>query len=167
MAKVKCAECEKMIEKEEGEKYKNRYYCLDKCIDIKKERESKNTDGWDDLFQYMKKLYGEVDTKMITLVAKYRKEPYNYTNKGMELTLYYYHELLENATDKEAVGIIPYYYDRAKEEYIINMDIHEHNSSIEFMPHIKKLKINPTKNIKQNQKNIIDLNTLGVSENNE
>ena len=165
MPKVKCAECEKMIEKEEAEKYKNRYYCIDKCIELKKERESKNTDGWNELYEYMKKLYGEVNTKMIVLVSKYRKDPYNYTNKGMELTLYYYHELLENPVNKDSIGMIPYFYDKAKEEYIINRDIHEHNSSIEYTPNIKKIKIAPAKNILTREKNIIDLNSLGVNEN--
>jgi len=67
------------------------------------------------------------------------------------------------------VGIIPYYYHRARDEYIENMDICEYNSSIEFLPSVKKIKIIPTKtSVKERYKNkLIDMSRLGEHIKNE
>ncbi len=160
---VKCPECGAENEKENAIKYKTRYYCP-QCLEKKKVREDKNTSGWDELYEYMKDLYGNVSIKMITQIAKYRKEPYDFTNKGMELTLYYYHELLENPINEEAIGLIPYYYEKAKNEYVDNMAIHEYNSSVKLKQNVKRIKVNPTKNTMDYKSKLIDLDRLGVRE---
>lgn len=159
---VKCPVCGKSNDKSNTIKINNRYYCIS-CGEERQKEMDKNSNGWNGLYEYMKELYGNVDGKMFSLIAKYRKKPYNYTNEGMRLTLYYYHELLENPINEEAIGLIPYYYEKAKQEYIINMDIHKHNSSIKVKTNINRIKVKPTKNIiKYNKK--IDLNSLGVDE---
>jgi hypothetical protein len=137
-----------MNDKENAILYNKRYYCKNTdCLEKKKEKTAQNTDGWESLYNYMIELFGEVDGGMISLIAKYRKEPYNYKNSGMELTLRYFYDLLGNSKqeDSTGVGIIPYYYHRARDEYIENVDISEYNSSVEFLHIVKRIKVIPTK----------------------
>ena len=169
---LKCPECGTLNDRENTISYNKRYYCKDTdCLEKKKNRTAQNSDGWDSLYKYMTELFGEVDGSMISLIAKYRKEPYNYKNSGMELTLRYFYDLLGNSIQKETsgVGIIPYYYHRARNEYIENLDICEYNSSIEFSPIVKKIKIIPSKtSAKERYKNeLIDMSRLGEHIKNE
>jgi len=169
---VKCPECNTMNDKENTILYNKRYYCKNAdCLEKKKIRVALNSDGWDSLYEYMEEIFGEVDGAMISLVAKYRKEPYNYKNSGMELTLRYFYDLLGNTKQKESsgVGIIPYYYHRARDEYIEDKDISEYNSSIEFSPVIKKIKVIPTKTSAKDRykSKLIDMSRLGEHIKNE
>jgi len=160
--KVKCPTCGTMNDKDNTVKISGRYYCIE-CGEERNKEKSRNTDGWDNLYSYMKELYGQVDGKMISLVAKYRKEPYNYTNEGMRLTLYYYHILLDNSTNTEATGLIPYYYQKAKLEYIDNIEVREFNSQCQPTQKINRIKVCPIKN--KNKYSIgIDLSHLGGTE---
>ena len=173
MAKqLKCPECGTLNDKENTIFYNKRYYCKDTdCLEKKKAKVAQNSDGWDSLYEYMGDLFGEVDGGMISLIAKYRKEPYNYKNSGMELTLRYFYDTLGNLIqrDSSGVGIIPYYYRRARDEYIENIGICEYNSSIEFSPIVKKIKIKPMKtSAKERYKNkLIDMSRLGEHIKNE
>lgn len=142
--KVKCPECKKLNDKENTIKHKNRYYCPS-CLEKKKERVKKNTDGWIELYEYIYDLTGKPPTgKMYKQLSEYRKDPYNFTNDGIRLTLYYFHELLGNPIKDDTLGIVPYVYEKAKQEYIKNMEIHKYNSSVDFQEKIKYVKINPT-----------------------
>lgn len=163
---VKCPMCNKLNDKEDTVKLNNRYYCPD-CAEERKKEIQINSDGWDGLYEYLKELYGKVDGKMISLIAKYRKEPYNYTNEGMRLTLYYYHVLLDNPITDETTGLIPYYYEKAKQEYIINRDISNFNSEHPFQEKIVKIKVTPMKRQHNKYRKTIDLAELERSIDNE
>ena len=55
---------------------------------------------------------------MFKQLKQYRSEPYNYTDGGMYATLIYYYETLGNKVlEGTGLGIIPYYYDKARQHY--------------------------------------------------
>ena len=80
--------------------YKNRHYC-ESCLELKKEeQERKDTknDDWVELYEYIVELYGHSPTGMMfKQLGEYRKPPYEYTNKGMYLTLKYFYETMGNS----------------------------------------------------------------------
>ena len=125
---VKCPICNTMNDKEQTEHIGNRYYCK-QCAIKKKQQTKKNTDGWDELFQYICKLYNipTLTAMMFKQIKDFRNEPYNFTNIGMYLTLRYYYETLNHEVKEDAgLGIIPYYYDRAEKQYIDVLKIQNH-----------------------------------------
>lgn len=64
---------------------------------------------------------------MVRQLKLYREDPeLKCTNKGMQLTLEYYYDLLGNKpSENHGVGIIPLNYDKAKEQYIKQKKIGE------------------------------------------
>ena len=158
--KVKCPYCNKMNYKEDTIRYKNRYYCK-KCYEEDKKKTKKNTDGWDELYEFVKQLYGEITTRMIVQLAKYRKD-YNFKNAGMQMTLYYYHYTLGNSTDSDAIGLIPYYYERAEREYLENVEIHNHNKEFVLKPLVKKVKVSPESRFDSGIYSIINKESEGI-----
>ena len=55
---------------------------------------------------------------MFKQLKDYRNEPYHYTDSGMYATLIYYYDTLGNKLlEGVGLGIIPYYYDKAKQHY--------------------------------------------------
>ena len=159
----KCPVCGKMNILEEAEKHNKRYYCHE-CLQNKLEEAKNNSDGWDELFNYIYELYGEKPTgRMFKQLAEYRKPPYNCTNTGMLLTLKYFYETLGNPViEGTGVGIIPYVYEEAKNNYIRQKDINEANQERQYNGTKKYIKINPIKN--HNEKPIIDFNALEVDD---
>lgn len=125
---VKCPKCKKENEKSETMQIGTRYYCLE-CGEQRQEEIDKHNDGWDELFEYICKLYGikKPTPMMFKQIKDFRVEPYEFTNKGMYLTLKYYHELLGNSVlEGSGIGIIPYYYEKAKKHYIEVKNIKKH-----------------------------------------
>ena len=157
--KYKCPVCEKMNDAEEAEKHKSRHYCPD-CLKNKLEEAKNNSDGWEELYNYLCELYGGKPTgRMFKQLGEFRKPPYNYLNTGMLLTLKYFHETLGNPViEGTGVGIIPYVYEEAKNNYIRQKEINEINSEREYNETKKYIKISPIKN--HNQKSTIDFNVL-------
>lgn len=140
--KVKCPTCGTMNEKTDTEKVGSRYYCKS-CGENKSEEVNANKDGWDELFEYICKLYDikKPTGAMFKQLGEFRNEPYKYSNTGMYLTLKYFHDVLDNPVlEGSGIGIIPYMYEQAKQHFIEIMNVDEYMEN--FKPHEE------TKNIK-------------------
>lgn len=116
--KLKCALCEELFPKEELTVKSQKKYCKT-CLTIKEEESLKNKTDWDLLFKYICKLYNiEKPTGMMFVQMKNFRQDYDYTNIGMYYTLQYYYEILDNSVlEDSGLGILPYYYDKAKKHY--------------------------------------------------
>jgi len=130
---VKCPTCGNFNDKENTKKYKKRYYCPD-CYEDKIRTVEANSDGWEGLYEYIVELYGKKPTPvMFKQLSKYRKEPYNFTNEGMRLSLKYFYETMENFVDTTtSLGIIPYVYEDAKQNFLDNREINDYNGEFEW-----------------------------------
>ena len=115
---LKCYMCKELFNKEELTIKNSKKYCS-KCLIVKEEESDKYKNDWDLLFQYICKLYNiKVPTGMMFQQLKNYRSEYEYTNIGMYYTLLYYYDVLENKViDETGLGIIPYYYDKAKNHY--------------------------------------------------
>ena len=144
--KLKCPECGKLNDREDTTEHKKRYYCPS-CLEEKLEKSEKHATDWDELYKYLKKLYSNVPdeyydeeehgvepTGMIyKQLGAFRKPPYNYTDRGMLLTLKYFYETLGNSVLEDAgVGIIAWTYEKAKQNYIRQMKINSSNVDAEY-----------------------------------
>ena len=116
--KLKCVMCEELFSKDELTVKSQKKYCKT-CLIIKEEESLKYKTDWDLLFEYICKLYNiDKPTGMMFVQMKNYRSDYEYTNIGMYYTLKYYYEILDNSVlDDTGLGIIPYYYDRAKNHY--------------------------------------------------
>lgn len=116
--KLKCTICKEKFLKDELTAKSNKNYC-ETCLKIKEEESLKYKTDWDLLFEYICKLYNidKPTGMMFTQMKNYRAD-YEYTNIGMYYTLLYYYDVLDNAVlEDTGLGIIPYYYDKAKKHY--------------------------------------------------
>lgn len=120
--KVKCPECGTMNEKEDTVYHSNRYYCKN-CYEAK----SENVDGYKRLIGYICKTYRiKAPTGIILRQIKEFKNDYNFTDDGIYMTLKYYYELLENpVVEGVGIGIVPYYYEKAKQQYLTLLSIED------------------------------------------
>lgn len=159
--KYKCPQCGEMNDEENSILYKKRRYCKDKdCLKIKEEEDSeKNSknDDWVELYEYITELYGSPPTGMMfKQLGEYRKEPFNYTNKGMYLTLKYFYETLKNPVlNGTGLGIIPYVYDEAKKNFIENMEINSYNDEFEINEKPKLISVHDNFNGNRRMKNCL------------
>ena len=114
-------------------------YCND-CIEIK----DQENEDWSTLYEYVKELYSlqTIPILFVTQLNKYRKDDkYPLTSIGMYYTLKYYYEILENKIDEEkGLGIIPYYYDKAKSYYTKVFDTQDKINDFCFIEERKKIK---------------------------
>lgn len=159
--KAKCPICGKMNEREEAEEYKKKFYCPE-CIDKKPEEKERVMSDWDELYEYITLLYGEKPTVlMFKQMADYRKT-YGFTDKGMYLTLKYFHEVLGNPVKEDAgLGIIVYMYDKAKKNFIENMEISNHNIEFEHIETVRKIEVSDKFNRKRHIKTaLINFNEI-------
>lgn len=139
--------CGTMNEKENTLLIGGRYYCKS-CAEEKNKQKEKNISDWDELFNYIHELYGEgyPNGMMFKQLKDYREDPYNYTNKGIFLTLKYYYDLLDNEViEGTGLGIIPYYYDKAKYHFIEIMNVERHMENFELMEETRGIVIQPPK----------------------
>lgn len=115
---VKCPVCGSMNNKEDTEEYGKRYYCPS-CLKTKLEQSEARRSDWDRLFKYICKVYNiETLTGMMYKQLKEYRDEYGYKDSGMYATLRYYYDILGNEVlEGSGVGIIPYYYDKAREYY--------------------------------------------------
>lgn len=157
--KYKCPICNSMNTEEQSILYKKRRYCdNEKCLSeqksIDEQKDSKNND-WVELYEYIVELYGHPPTGMMyKQLGEYRGSPYNYTNKGMFLTLKYFYQTLGNhVIDGTGLGIIPYVYENAKREYIENMEIDSYNQEFEPLEEVKVIQVQDTFNGIRRMKN--------------
>lgn len=134
----KCPQCGQNVKESECIKLGKRSYHKE-CLDLHnesatKKKEEKDTSDWGELYRYLCELHGKPPTGMMfKQIGDYRKPPYEYTDKGMYLTLKYFHETLGNPVlENSGIGIIAYMYEEAKLNFIKNMDISEHNNGLEW-----------------------------------
>lgn len=97
-------------------------------------------------YEYLRQLTGEeqLSAKIYVLTDNCIKN-YNFTFKGMYLTLIYLHEIICKELNGDIVGIVPYYYDEAK-QYNISVELikkSNDNISLTKMYKEKIIKIEP------------------------
>lgn len=121
-AKVKCPQCGETGEKDQMVLIGKRYYHIGNCESAKR-KEQKEGEDYKSLVQYLCNLSGVVEPNpmWLAIIKKYREDS-NYTSKGIMLTVKYYYEQLNNPIRKDTnlLGIVPFYYQEAKENFIIN-----------------------------------------------
>lgn len=118
--KVKCPVCNTMNDKEETVAYGNRYYCKT-CYEEKEQ----SVDGYKRLVSYICRLYNiNKPTGMMLKQIKDFKNEYGFTDDGIYMTLRYYYELLDNKVlEGVGLGIVPYYYEKAKQQYLTLINV--------------------------------------------
>lgn len=145
MRKVKCPMCGQLNNKSDTEMIGKRYYCIP-CAEEKRERAKRNKDDWDELFNYICELYNidKPTGMMFGQLKRYREEPYNFTNKGMLLTLKYFYEVLGNEVkDSTGLGIIEYEYENAKRHYMDVLRVKLCTEKFEQDDGVREVKITP------------------------
>lgn len=120
--KVKCPMCGEMNDKEDTISQSGRYFCKE-CF---KEKEL-NADSYKRLIGYICRLYKiEKPTGMMLKQIKDFKNEYKFTDDGIYMTLKYYYELLDNSIlEGVGLGIVPYYYEKAKKQYLMSINIED------------------------------------------
>ena len=134
MAKSKCTTCRESFPTEEMEIRASKKYCA-KCVIIRDELMEKKKSDWDILFEYICKVYDiKTPTGMMFMQLKnFRGEGYNYTDIGMYYTLKYFYGTLEKEVKEgTALGIIPYYYEKAKEHFSKVFDMKDLAESVKI-----------------------------------
>ena len=137
--KVKCPECETFNHKEETIYHQKRYYCKI-CYNNK----TKESQHYKDLISYICNLYEiEAPSGFILVQIKKFKEQFNYTYKGIELTLEYFYEIKTNNTPEagQGLGIIPYVYEEAKQFFVDRKDIVKNIQGIDLQEVTNKTKV--------------------------
>ena len=142
--KVKCPICESLNHKEETIYHQKRYYCK-----ICYENKTKESDDYKNLVKYLCDLYEiDVPTGFMFTQLKNFKEQYNYTYKGMELTLDYFYKIKTNNKPEveKGLGIIPYIYEEAKKFFIETRDIKKNLEGINIQNIVNKVNTISIKN---------------------
>lgn len=152
--KLKCFACKELFDQDKLTVKNNKKYCKD-CLKIKEEESLKNKTDWDLLFEYICELYSfERPTGlMFGQLKTFRGQDYNYTNIGMYYALKYYYEVLGNTVlEDTGLGIIPYYYEKAKKHYNKVFDLEDvveefenEEKSVKIKTQIMSKQIDPKK----------------------
>lgn len=140
---VKCPSCEGNVDRntEPFVEHSKRYY-HEKCFQLfelqKQHRE--------ELISYICQLY-EIDMPNIYMRKQIKdfQDEYNYTLKGMELALRYFHEIEGNPVDAKGIGIVPYIYEDAKRYYVRMQRINQANSNQKLDNEIEVIYASPHK----------------------
>ena len=112
--KMKCSHCKSIIE--DGDIYYpvgKKKYCSN-CKEWAQEIED-----WEYLYEYIKEYNGlkELPVSIITMLKRLHKGEFNLSFYGMEQTMRYIYEIEQkdsNAENSYCVGLIEYYYDKAR-----------------------------------------------------
>ena len=145
---VKCPYCENQLSKDEAYEYKKKYYHV-KCFETwQNEKEDRKN-----LIDYICKIYRlDAPTGMILKQIKDFQENYKYRLKGMELALRYFHDTLGNRPlEGQGIGIIPFIYEDAKNDYMKQMKIAESLQNLDKKEEIT-VYIDPNKNKRRSKK---------------
>lgn len=144
MAKYICPICKNVVD-EEYKTYKNRRYhisCYKEMVDSLYKKEEENKPDKEKLIEYIYKCYNINElTGMMSAQLKNYIEEKEYKYIGMLYTLKYYFETLENVRNEniKGLGIIPMYYDEAKEFFKLKKDLQQKNNYIDYKT--KKIEI--------------------------
>jgi len=161
--KVKCPVCESYNYKEEAIYHQKRYYC-----EICYKNKTKESNNYKNLIQYICDIY-EVDVPtgfMFTQIKNF-KEQYNYTYKGMELTLDYFYNVKTNNTPDidKGLGIIPYIYEEAKQFFIEKRNIKKNLENVNIQDITDKVNvISIKKSDKKEDRNYKNIAIIDITE---
>lgn len=121
LKQMKCPRCDDTVTKHKAIHHTNGRYYHQVCFD-----EWRNTaDTRGQLISYVMELYEvKQPTGVMLMQIKRFHEEFNYKYKGMELSLRYFYEILGNKVrDGDGLGIIPYIYEEATEQYMRQIEI--------------------------------------------
>lgn len=157
-----CPVCKEQLHKDEAIKQGNRYYhsnCLEeKQKKDEEKKQGKKSNDYKDLIDYICKKYRlRAPSGMIMKQIKEYKDQYEYTYKGMELALRYFYDVLDNPIYGDGVGIIPYIYEEAKEQYIRKIEIKKKVEKENMTTEERVVYIQPQK---RKNKKIIDISSI-------
>lgn len=161
--KVKCPVCGFYNHKEETIYHQKRYYCK-ACY----ENKTKEANNYKSLIEYICNLY-EINAPtgfMLTQIKNFKDE-YNYTYKGMELTLdYFYNVKTNNCPDVDkGLGIIPYVYEEAKKFFCETRDIKKNTENTDVEDIVSKSNvICIKKSDKTQERNYKNITIIDISE---
>ncbi len=121
-----------------------------------------NKQHYEELCEYVSKIYhiSYPHGFMLKQIKEF-KEKRGYTYKGMELTLRYMYEIENKYTldaSESGLGLIPFYYDKARKHYSNMREVSKHASDIEIDNKAKIIYLKPEK--KEANKKLIDMNRL-------
>ena len=157
---VKCPVCSKINDKDTTVKLGSRYYCP-KCAE---EHQYRTQTDWDILFEYTCWLYGisNLTGAMFKQLKDYR-DNYGYTDSGMYHTLRYYHEILGKPVKEDSnLGIIPYYYDKARAFIYKQYDLKQQYADFEQQEEV--LYVQTTQVEKWNKREPLNFDTVDWGE---
>jgi hypothetical protein len=145
---VKCPYCETQLDKDDAHEYKKKYYHKNCFFEWQQESEHRKQ-----LIEYICQLYRlDAPTGLILKQIKDFQVDYKYKLKGMELALRYFHETLGNPVQQGAgIGIVPFVYEEAKNDYIKKMKITESLQNFEGNEEIT-VYIDPNKSKRKSKK---------------
>lgn len=133
---------ERLIQKEKPEKTKTKKANAELKMSLTEEEYQDKKQ----YYSYIKDLIQEdqLSAKVYVLTDEYIKK-YGFTFKGLYLTLVYLKEILEKELTGDVVGILPYYYEEAKQYYTTIEKISAENKDVSFSNMYKEkiIKINP------------------------
>lgn len=156
---VKCPHCENRLPRGEAIKHTNGRYYHEDCY----EEATTESRHYKELIDTTCRIFNlkHPTGQILKQFSLYREDPkLRYTNKGMELTLKYYYDLLENKPRKgDGVGIIPIYYDQAKEQYIRQMKLNELANEFKDFEQ-EEIIVHVDTNKKNKRKGLIDIESI-------
>ena len=122
-SKKKCPICGLSGDESDMVQVGRRWYHVGEC-EAEKRKQEKEADDYKTLVQYLCNLCNvkEPNAVWLSTIKRYREDS-NYTSIGIMLTVKHYYEYLHHPIKNETnlLGIVPYYYQEAKEEYIANL----------------------------------------------
>lgn len=149
---VTCPYCSQTVDRNIDKfiKRSGRYY-HENCHNEKFAKSQERTD----LLDYVAFLYGDsANYQLISKQVKELMEEYNFTLKGIELTLRYFYDIQGNSIkSSKGIGIVPYTYEEAKRYYASIIRItnsakqHKLESEVEVFCKKERRKNNKRKNI--------------------
>lgn len=151
----KCPECEYQVDKDTQRwvKHSAKTY-HEHCFQQFEVRKTHRNE----LLAYICELYRmPVPNGFMLKQIKEFQETYGYTLKGMQMALFYFHEVLGNSVDGQGIGIVPYIYDDTKEYYTKLSEVNQHNLVTEFDNTIETIYTTPPRERKMN---LIDLEEI-------
>ena len=127
LAKVKCPNCGKMINREEGIPYNKRYYCNDDCL-----FEAIGEDLYDQHMFYLhfQRIFDRIPSNLEWIQCTKMVKEEGWTWHKIEDVMEYVYEIehLDESEEHGAIGILPYYELRAKQFFKKLWEVQESES---------------------------------------
>lgn len=157
--------CGLNVHKDEAVQIGRRYYHPD-CADKEKKKASSSDIEKQELKELKDFIYFDLYNKQVnmarimTQISDF-KNNYGYRYKGMELSLRYFYQTLDNRMkDGHGIGIIPFVYEDAKAHVLTIMNVKKSMQDYEE-PVEKRVNVNVEKNTKGYSKlNEVDMDSL-------